>query len=363
MKKVIDALVKKFNSEDVIKFSDKDIFKENKSWALTGSPELEGNLGILGLPTGMIEIAGVSRSGKTTLGLVAMSHFLEKEETGIAIILSSENRDNKQYAKAIGIDPQRVMILKIRYVEDMFMKVKSAITKTKKIFEEEELGTPKFYFLWDSLGATLSKAELDTMEANTEAMEKKMLKGEELEKLQHAQMASFAKSAKMFAKFITAEMYNTTIHFVMLNHVHDKMNGMPGKKSGGGGWVEFFPCLRLQMAVIGTEKIDDVEVAQYSEIKVIKNDFGSRRKTVVEILLGKGFILSEKDIEFALKQGIIKKEGAKKISFMKISWMSKRTLYQQYEDNPKIMKILHKKVHYARHKQILKKREEIETED
>ena len=61
---IIDAIVKKFNNEDVIKFADKDGFKEVKSWAHTGSPTLDFNLNTFGLPTGIIEIAGKSRSGK-----------------------------------------------------------------------------------------------------------------------------------------------------------------------------------------------------------------------------------------------------------------------------------------------------------
>ena len=35
---VIDKIVKKFNSEDVIKFSEKDGFRDMNSWAHTGSP-------------------------------------------------------------------------------------------------------------------------------------------------------------------------------------------------------------------------------------------------------------------------------------------------------------------------------------
>jgi RecA/RadA recombinase len=357
MKNIIDSLVKKFDSDDIIKFSEKDNFKENKSWALTGSPELEYNLGILGFPTGIIEIGGVSRSGKTTLGLVGMSNFLKKEEHGLAIILSSENRDNKEYAIKLGIDPDRVIILKIRYVEDMFMKVKKFIQDANAIFKAEKLGQPKFFFLWDSLGATLSKAELDTMEENTDMMEKKMAKGETLDKMKHEKMGAFAKSAKMFAKFIIGEMYDNVIHFVILNHVYDTMGGpVAGKKSGGGTWVEFLPCLRLRTSVIGHEKIDDEEVAQYSEVKVIKNDYGSRRKTTLEILLGRGIVLSEGDIAFGVEQGIIKKEGAKKMSFSSVSWISKRTFYKQYEDNSKIMNLLHKKIHAARHKQVEQER-------
>lgn len=358
MKNIIDNLVKNFNSEDAIKFSNKDSFKENKSWASTGSPELEYNLGILGLPTGIVEIAGVSRSGKTTLGLQAMSNFLRNEKNGIAIILSSENRDNKEYAVKLGVDTNRVMILKIRYVEDMFMKVKKIIDDVKEMYEEDNLEQPKFFFLWDSLGATLSKAELDTMTENTKNMEKKLSKGENLDKMKHEKMGAFAKSAKMFAKFIIGEMYGSIIHFIILNHVYDKMDGMPGKKSGGGNWVEFLPCIRLMMSVIGHEKIDDIEVAQYSMVKIVKNDFGSRRKTVLEILLGKGIVLSENDIEYAIKNKIIKKESAKKMSFMNISWISKRTFYNLYYEKPKIMRILYDKINKSRHKDVLNERVE-----
>lgn len=357
---ITDKLMKRFNNSDVIKFSDKDNFAEIDSWAFTGCPELEYNLGILGLPTGMIEIAGPSRSGKTTLGLQGMKYFLDKNENGVAVILSSENRDNKVYAKKIGIDTSRVLIIKIRFVEDMFMKVKKLIDDTKEIFKQEEWGKPYFYFLWDSLGATLAKAELDTMEENTKAMEKALIKDEDT-KLKHAQMGAFAKQAKMFAKFITAEMYNTDIHFIMLNHVYENMSGMGGKKSGGGLWVEFFPCLRLQMKVFGHEKIDDVEVAQISEVKVIKNDFGSRKKTQIMILLGSGTVLSDADIEFAVEEGIVEKKSKTVYSYKgKMEWRSKRTFFDLYEQNNKLLNLLTKQISKARNRKTIEERAKLE---
>ncbi len=262
---IIDKLVKRMNSDDVLKFSKKDGFKEIKNWAHTGSPELDYNLGTFGLPTGIIEIAGPSRSGKTTLGLVAMKHFITAHpNTGVAIILSSENRDNKEYATRLGIDPEKVVIIKIRYVEKMFMIVKNTIDDVKEIMKEEGLGEPQFYFLWDSLGATLSKAELDTMEENTAMLEKKMEKGEDMDKLKHEKIGAFAKSGKMFAKFLLGEMYDTAIHFVMLNHVYDKIGGH-GKKSTGGEWVELMPTIRLRMVVFKHEKLGDETVAQITK--------------------------------------------------------------------------------------------------
>lgn len=350
---IIDDIVKKFNNEDVIKFSEKDGFKEIKSWAHTGSPTLDYNLRTYGFPTGIIEIAGKSRSGKTTLGLMAMKDFLKQNpKDGIAVILSSENRDNKDYALQLGIDVSRIIIVKIRYVEKMFMMVKKLLDDVDELFKEKKMGKPKYFFLWDSIGATLSKSELDTMEENTEVMSKKMEKGDDINDMKHEKVGAFAKSAKMFAKFLLGECYNRIIHFVMLNHQYDTIGtmGIATRKSTGGEWVSLLPTLRLSMNLKGNEKIDDVEVAQITEVKVIKNDFGSRQKTDIRILLGYGIILSEDDINYAIEKGILVKEGAKKISFMgdKLKWSTPRELFKLYYDHNPFLEVLNSKIKKSR---------------
>lgn len=347
--KFIDKIVKKFNSEDVIKFSEKDGFNEVKSWAHTGSPTLDYNLRTFGLPTGIIEIAGKSRSGKTTLGLMSMKHFLkENPENGIAVILSSENRDNKDYALQLGLPVNDIIIVKIKYVEAMFMQVKKLITDANEILSESKM-KPKFFFLWDSLGATLSKSELDTMEENMKKLDKELQKGTDVEdiELKNEKMMAFAKEAKKFAKFIMSEMYTNTIHFVMLNHQYEQSTmGISTRKSTGGEWVSLLPTLRLSMTLKGHDKIDEIEVAQTTEVKVIKNDFGSRKKTDIRILLGYGIILSEEDIEYAVETGILKREGKKKVSFLngKLSWSTPRELFKHYQEHNKFLNVLHNKI-------------------
>lgn len=348
-KSIIDKIVQKFNSEDVIKFSDKNGFAEVESWAHTGSPTLDYNLRTFGLPTGIIEIAGKSRSGKTTLGLMAMKYFLqENPDDGIAVILSSENRDNKDYALQLGLPVSRIIIVKVKYVEAMFMQVKKLIMDADEVMKEMKM-KPKFFFLWDSLGATLSKSELDTMEENTKRMEKELQRGTEVEdiELKNEKMMAFAKEAKKFAKSIMSEMYTHVMHFVMLNHQYEQSTmGVTTRKSTGGEWVELMPTLRLSMKLKNHEKIDDVEVAQITEVKVVKNDFGSRKKTDIRILLGYGIILSQDDIDYALENGILKKEGAKKVSFMngRLSWSSPRELFNLYYEHNKMLKVLHNKI-------------------
>ena len=357
---IIDRIVERFNSEDVIKFSDKDSFAEMKSWAHTGSPTLDYNLHTFGLPTGIIEIAGPSRSGKTTIGLMAMKYFLkENPDNGIAVILSSENRDNKDYALQLGLPVRKIIIIKVKYVEAMFMQVKKLIMDADELMREERAGErPRFFFLWDSLGATLSKSEVDTMEENTRRMEKELERGSEVEEieLKNEKMMAFAKEAKKFAKSLMAEMYTHVIHFVMLNHQYEQSTmGVTTKKSTGGEWVALLPTIRLSMKLIRHEKIDDVEVAQISEVKVVKNDFGSRKKTEIRILLGYGVILSQEDIDYALETGILTKEGAKKISFMggKLTWSSNREFFNLYRDHNKFLNVLHNKIRRAMQEDLL----------
>ena len=360
-KSLVDKIVEKFNSEDVIKFSDKDGFKEMKSWAHSGSPTLDFNLGTFGFPTGIVELAGMSRSGKTTLGLMAMKSFLkENKDDGVAVILSSENRDNKDYALQLGLPVNRIIIVKVKYVEGMFMQVKKIIRDADEILAEDKM-TPKFFFLWDSLGATLSKAEVDTMNENSERLDKAISKGEDIDdfELKNEKMMAFAKEAKKFAKSIMSEMYNHVIHFIILNHQYEQSNmGITTRKSTGGEWVSLLPCLRLSLKLKGHEKIDEVEVAQITEVKVVKNDFGSRKKTDIRILLGYGVILSQEDIDYALETGILTQEGKKKVSFMggKLSWSSPRELFKLYTERNPLLTVLHAKIRKAMQKDLIEQK-------
>lgn len=344
----IDYIAKKFDSEDVIKFSEKDSFSEVKSWCDTGSPLLNYNIHTLGFPTGIIEIAGKSKSGKTSLGLMTMKSFLkEHKNNGVCVILSSENRDNKDYALQLGIDVNSVLIIRVRYVEKMFLQTKKIITEADQYFAEKKI-KPYYFFLWDSLGATLSKSELDTMDENLDTMSKKLEKGSDISDLKHEKVGAFAKSAKMFCKYITSEMYNHPIHFIILNHQYDVIGSMvPGaRKSTGGEFIELMPCMRFSLKVKANEKVDDAEVSQITEVKPIKNDFGSRKKTEIRILFGYGVILSEGEIQYAIERGILKKVGARKITFMdgKMSWCSLKEFFNLYYNHNKYLPILYAKI-------------------
>ena len=356
---IIDKLVKRFDNDNIIKFSDKDAFKDMKSWAHSGSSELDFNLGTFGFPQGIVEIAGASRGGKTTLALEAMKNFQrENKDTAVCVIISSENRDNKDYARRIGLDVNNVLIVKVTFVEEMFLLVKQIIDATMEEFKASKIKKqPRFMFIWDSLGATLSLNEKNTMAENNAMLSKKLATGETLSELKNEKIGAFAKEAKKFAKYILSETYDKIIHFIILNHTYDTITGMgiSTKKSTGGEWVQYLPTQRLQIASKGMERLGDEEVAQISTVKVIKNDFGSRKKTEIRILLGEGIILSNNDIEYALERGILKQEGKRKVSYLngKLSWSTPREFFQLYHDRNKYLDVLAAQIRKSMQKDLL----------
>lgn len=361
-KSFADFITKKFDSEDIIKFSQKDSFTEVKSWIDTGSPLLNYNLHTLGYPTGIVEIAGKSRAGKTSFAIMAMKSFLQQHpDDGVCVILSSENRDNKDYALQVGIDVDKIIIVRVRYVEKMFLQTKKIIEEAEAFYAERKK-KPYFLFVWDSLGATLSKNELDTMDDNLDTMSKKIDRGDDITDLKHEKVGAFAKSAKMFCKYIVGEMYTRPIHFIILNHQYDVIGSMTGsRKSTGGEFIELMPCLRFSLKVKETEKLDGTEVSQITEVKVVKSDFGNRKKTDIRILFGYGIILSDEEIEYAIEKGILEKVGARKISFMngKMTWASMKEFFNLYYDRNKYLPVLYQRIKKAYEKDLLELKEKI----
>lgn len=361
MSSFIDSVVGKLNSKDVHKFSDVDIFADVDLWVHTGSPTLDMELGTLGVPVGLTEVRGKSRSGKTTFTMMGLKHFKNQNPEGVGVILSSEYRDNQFYAQKIGIDPEEVIIVKVRYVEQMFLRVKEIIAAANELWEEEgKEGKPKFYFIWDSVGLTYSKTERDNFEENLKIMKTNKEKGlEETEKereLKVAAMASFARAAKTGAKYIKTQVYDNDIVFSMINHTIANI-GSIGRKSVGGEWIELIPTMRLELYIKQTLKVRDEAAGQITHVKVIKNDFDSPGKEIpIEIKYGHGVILSEQDIEFGVAANIIDAPTKKVRQYGSLRWSTKAQFYSFYDEAEPELEELHDKLMKAAHKEVKRRR-------
>lgn len=362
--KLISKLVSKMKSDDITLFSKKELFKKEAAWTPTGIPQLDFHLGTLGFPVGLTEVYGISKSGKTTICLSGMSRHQKKyDEDAVCIILSSERRDNKEYATEMGVNVEDVIIIASKYIEDLIYKLINTLDDLAVVWKEEKReGKPRPYIMWDSIGNTLSRAEAETLAENAKIVRKNTEDGTKKE-LKHAQMGSFAKNAKQLMKGLIGRLYDEEIIMVAINHTIDDFN--TGQKvSGGGGWKEFMPTLRLHVVhkellklpeKDGKGKDIEVEVGQISNVRIIKNDFGSRRVTEMPILFGYGVMMNDDDIKYLIEQEVLEMDGKTKVVFMdgKLSWTTKRTFYQLYREKSKYLTLLHMKLESLRHADVL----------
>lgn len=354
MSKFLDKFITKLSKEDdaIVTFDKIDYFEDQSSWVSTGSPYLDLKLNTFGYPVGIIEIRGESMGGKTTLSLHGLRNFQRKYPEGIGVILSTERRDNKVYAKDIGIDTNRMIIINCRSIEDVFNKAQQVIEMGVESWKaEKKPGKPKFFFVWDSLGNTISAQEKKFM---TEASE------DDNEDHHKVAMGSAARAIKRGLRFITAQIYDHDIWFAIINHVYDSMSGFGGGKSSyGGKGIKFSPTLRLQTTLVKQLKVREVKRGQMSQIEVIKSDYNScRDRFEVEIMWGKGIILSEEDFKMGQHAGILEKHGRSGYKFMggKLQWGSKPELYDLYDKNNKLLDLLKNKLIKVAHDNVLKNR-------
>ena len=81
-------------------------------------------------------------------------------------------------------------------------------------------------------------------------------------------------------------------------------------------------------------------------------------------MLGYGIILSQEDIDYALENGILQKEGAKKMSFMngKLTWSSPRELFRLYYEHNKLLMVLHSKIKKSMQADLMALKEKLNNE-
>jgi RecA/RadA recombinase len=360
MSKFLDKLTKKLEVFDSSSLGDQDPLISEKVWVSTGSPSLDYNLKTFGFKPGLVEISGMSTSGKTTMGLTVAATYLQQYPEAICVLMLSEERINEDYVARLGVPVERVFKVKSKFLEDLIYKTQLHIDRIEETWKEEKLpGKPKIVLLFDSIGATISRSELETYKENVKAFNTSEEKGTAF-KIKHARMASFAGAAMVHIKAIFSQLYEKDIIMICLNHLRDDLNNpMGGKTSSGGSWREYFCWLRLQLTVdkLATSKlkIDDEKWCQITKVKVIKNDFAGYQDTNLKLCIGYGFTLTDDDIEFAVEKKIIKKLSESKYSFAdgKLVWSSPRTFLTLYRNQNKLLKVLHKLVTKARHKQLL----------
>lgn len=248
----------------------------------TGSIALDVALGIGGLPRGrIIEIYGPESSGKTTLTLHAIANA--QAAGGIAAFIDAEHALDPEYAKALGVDIDQLLVSQPDTGEQA-LEIADMLVRSGSVD----------LVVIDSVAALVPRAEIEGDMGDTHVGLQARLMSQALRKL-------------------TGGLSQTGTTMIFINQLREKIGvffGSPETTSGGKA-LKFYASVRLDIRRIETLKEGTDAVGNRTRVKVVKNKMAPPFKQAeFDILYGTGISREGSLIDFGVVQEIVKKSGA-----------------------------------------------------
>ncbi|GAA3187923.1 recombinase RecA [Dactylosporangium siamense] len=248
----------------------------------TGSIALDVALGIGGLPRGrVIEVFGPESSGKTTVALHAIANA--QAQGGIAAFIDAEHALDPDYAKALGVDTDALLVSQPdtgeQALEIVDMLVRSGALDIIVI---------------DSVAALVPRAEIEGEMGDSHVGLQARLMSQALRK-------------------ITGALNNSGTTAIFINQLREKIGVMFGspETTTGGRALKFYSSVRLDVRRIESLKDGTDVVGNRTRVKVVKNKVASPFKQAeFDIMYGKGISREGSLIDVGVEQTIIRKAGA-----------------------------------------------------
>ena len=314
LESALGQIEKQFGKASVMKLGD---FKAMNVEAIpTGALSLDVALGIGGIPKGrIIEIFGPESSGKTTLALHMIAEC--QKLGGEAAFIDAEHALDPVYAKHLGVD-----------IDDLIVSQPDTGEQALEIVEALVRSGAIDIIVVDSVAALVPKAEIDGDMGDAHVGLQARLMSQALRKLAGVLNKS-----------------NTAIIFI--NQLREKVGIMFGnpETTPGGRALKFYSSVRLDIRKVENLKQDGEVFGNRARVKVVKNKVAPPfREAEFDIIYGKGISKSGNILDLAVSLDIVEKSG---------SWFSydgtrigqgRENAKKYFEDNPKIMAEVEKKV-------------------
>jgi len=248
----------------------------------TGSIALDVALGIGGLPRGrIIEIYGPESSGKTTVTLHAIANV--QASGGIAAFIDAEHALDPEYAKALGVDIDQLLVSQPDTGEQA-LEIADVLVRSGSVD----------LVVIDSVAALVPRAEIEGDMGDTHVGLQARLMSQALRKL-------------------TGGLNQTGTTMIFINQLREKIGvffGSPETTSGGKA-LKFYASVRLDIRRIETLKEGTDAVGNRTRVKVVKNKMAPPFKQAeFDILYGHGISREGSLIDFGVEHDIVKKSGA-----------------------------------------------------
>ncbi len=249
----------------------------------TGIPSVDAILGIGGMPRGrIIEIYGNESSGKTTLALHVVAQA--QKQGGVAAFIDAEHAFDPNYAKALGIDIDSLLVSQPDYGEQA-LEIAETLVRSGAID----------VIIIDSVAALVPRAELE---------------GD----MGDANIALQARLMSQALRKLTSSVNKSKTCMIFINQLRSKVGVMFGNPevTTGGNALKFYASIRIELKKKSqTLKKNDAVLGDTVTIKVVKNKLAAPfRQTSVDVIYGEGFSVYSDVLNIAVEAGIVDKSGS-----------------------------------------------------
>ncbi len=279
---VMSKLDKTYGKGTVMRLGEKKV--QDVPTISTGSLGLDLALGIGGIPKGRItEIYGPESSGKTTLAIHAIAEC--QKNGGVAAIIDAEHAFDRNYAEALGVDIDALLISQPDFGEQ-------ALEITEGLIRSGAVDI----VVVDSVAALVPRAELE---------------GE----MGDAKMALQARLMSQALRKLTGVVGKTNTALIFINQLREKIGIMFGNPevTTGGNALKFYASVRLDIRRKGPA-IKDKEgnvTGNQVKVKVAKNKLAPPfRIALFDMVFGQGISKTGEIIDIGVEYDIVGKSGS-----------------------------------------------------